>query len=226
MLLENSVERYDVESGLYYCNSRYYDSNLCTWLSPDSIDYLDPESFNGLNLYIYCNYNPITYIDPSGHEAITAALLAAAYYVLIGLLALYTVAYIGYVESETHIIQNSLTWLGNTILDFGEYAVSTMKELFYSETISVPSQELNDEYYNIISNNPDPHGRAGQKKQGRELKNKARERFTRKVKYRRGRKPLKKHTPGRGHNKHFHLYLWRYLRDEKKQWGNLDRLRV
>ena len=58
---------YDVETQLFYCNSRYYSPELFRWISPDSIDYLDPESINGLNLYCYCMNNPIMYADPSGH---------------------------------------------------------------------------------------------------------------------------------------------------------------
>ena len=58
---------YDVETQLFYCNSRYYSPELCRWISPDSIDYLDPESINGLNLYCYCYNNPISYSDPSGN---------------------------------------------------------------------------------------------------------------------------------------------------------------
>jgi len=33
----------------------------------DSIDYADPESINGLNLYCYCLNNPISCVDPSGN---------------------------------------------------------------------------------------------------------------------------------------------------------------
>ena len=50
---------YDVETQLFYCNSRYYSPELCRWISPDSIEYLDPESINGLNLYCYCANNPV-----------------------------------------------------------------------------------------------------------------------------------------------------------------------
>ena len=50
---------YDVETKVYYCNSRYYSPELCRWISPDSIEYLDPESINGLNLYVYCNNDPV-----------------------------------------------------------------------------------------------------------------------------------------------------------------------
>ncbi len=40
---------------------------MAWWISPDSIEYLDPGSINGLNLYCYCYNNPISYSDPSGH---------------------------------------------------------------------------------------------------------------------------------------------------------------
>jgi RHS repeat-associated protein len=50
---------YDVETQLFYCNSRYYSPELCRFISPDSIEYLDPQSINGLNLYCYCINNPV-----------------------------------------------------------------------------------------------------------------------------------------------------------------------
>ena len=66
---------YDDETGLFYCNSRYYNPEWGRWISPDSIEYLDPESINGLNLYCYCMNNPIMYANPSGHFGILATLL-------------------------------------------------------------------------------------------------------------------------------------------------------
>ncbi|MDD6249474.1 MAG: RHS repeat-associated core domain-containing protein [Bacillales bacterium] len=58
---------YDKETGLYWLSSRYYDPSIGRFITPDSIDYLDPESINGLNLYCYCYNNPIMYADPDGH---------------------------------------------------------------------------------------------------------------------------------------------------------------
>ena len=58
---------FDKETALFYCNYRYYDPKVGRWISSDSIDYLNPESINGLNLYCYCMNNPIMYADPSGN---------------------------------------------------------------------------------------------------------------------------------------------------------------
>ncbi len=75
---------YDEESGFYYCKSRYYDPKWGRWISPDSIEYLDPQSINGLNLYCYCGNDPINYCDPSGNLALWAlALIGIATYGLI-----------------------------------------------------------------------------------------------------------------------------------------------
>ena len=54
---------------------RYYSSELCRFIQPDSIEYLDPESINGLNLYCYCMNNPIMYADPSGHFPVAALII-------------------------------------------------------------------------------------------------------------------------------------------------------
>ena len=60
---------YDRETGLYYLNSRYYNPQWRRFISPDDTSYLDPETPNGLNLYAYCNNDPVNYADPSGHLA-------------------------------------------------------------------------------------------------------------------------------------------------------------
>lgn len=55
------------DTGLYYCNARYYSPKWRRFISPDDAAYLDPENVNGLNLYCYCNNDPVNYADPSGH---------------------------------------------------------------------------------------------------------------------------------------------------------------
>ena len=37
-------------------------------MSPDSLEYLEPEDLGGLNLYSYCNNNPVMSVDPDGTE--------------------------------------------------------------------------------------------------------------------------------------------------------------
>ena len=60
---------YDAESGLYYLQTRYYDPEIGRFINSDSIDYIDPESINGLNLYGYCGNNPVMGVDPTGQAA-------------------------------------------------------------------------------------------------------------------------------------------------------------
>ena len=67
---------YDEETELYYCNTRYYSPEIGRWISIDDVDYLDPESVSGLNLYCYCMNDPINYCDPSGHFTIAALLIS------------------------------------------------------------------------------------------------------------------------------------------------------
>ena len=64
----------------------------------DSINYMDIKSLNGVNLYAYCNNNPIMYADPSGHIPVWAILFALLFTPIGGIalqLAVSTVAYAG-----------------------------------------------------------------------------------------------------------------------------------
>ena len=67
-----------VETGWFWLSSRYYSPELCRFISPDDIEYLDPESVNGLNLYCYCANDPINHVDPSGHFTIAALIISFA----------------------------------------------------------------------------------------------------------------------------------------------------
>ena len=57
---------YDSEFNMYYCHSRYYMPRWCRWLNVDNINYLEPENINGMNLYQYCNNDPVNYSDEPG----------------------------------------------------------------------------------------------------------------------------------------------------------------
>ena len=56
----------DTYSGMYYLNTRYYDSEIGRFINADMIQYLEPETVNGLNLFVYCGNNPICFTDPFG----------------------------------------------------------------------------------------------------------------------------------------------------------------
>ncbi len=57
---------YDPETELYYLQTRYYDPEVGRFITIDAIEYLDPESINGLNLYAYCGNNPVMATDETG----------------------------------------------------------------------------------------------------------------------------------------------------------------
>lgn len=59
-------ELYDTETGLYYQKARYYDPYVGRFINEDSFPGVDAEPLS-LNLYTYCENDPISYIDPSGH---------------------------------------------------------------------------------------------------------------------------------------------------------------
>jgi RHS repeat-associated protein len=61
--------RYDEETRLYYLTSRYYDPRLARFISEDSYrgNISDPLS---LNLYVYCDNNPLIYLEPVQPEAV------------------------------------------------------------------------------------------------------------------------------------------------------------
>ena len=56
---------YDEETGLYYCQSRYYDPEVDRWLNADGIIGSN-STVLGYNLFTYCINNPVMYSDPHG----------------------------------------------------------------------------------------------------------------------------------------------------------------
>ncbi|MBQ9840739.1 MAG: RHS repeat-associated core domain-containing protein, partial [Erysipelotrichaceae bacterium] len=69
---------YDSETGYYYLNSRYYDSNVGRFISPDiSLN----DDTTGNNNFVYCGNNPILYKDTTGewfYVALAGGLFSAA----------------------------------------------------------------------------------------------------------------------------------------------------
>ena len=57
---------YDSDLGLYYLMTCYYDPEIGRFISADGIEYLDPDIIGGLNLFAYCNNNPVMGVDKYG----------------------------------------------------------------------------------------------------------------------------------------------------------------
>ena len=69
---------YDVETGFYYLNDRYYDPKARRMLSADdNINLMMSIEFYGKNLYLYCDNNPVSRRDSEG-EFWEAVLVAGA----------------------------------------------------------------------------------------------------------------------------------------------------
>ena len=101
----------DDETGLYYLNSRYYDPEVGRFISPDSVDYLAPESINGLNLYAYCLNNPVMHTDPSGNSFLIPFLVA----MLVGGLVKGVIAAVNTANDGGTFKEISASFVGNFI---------------------------------------------------------------------------------------------------------------
>ena len=62
-------QQYDGRSEQYYLRARYYDPTLGRFMQEDLY------RGDGLNLYVYCANNPVTYHDPSGYARKNVACL-------------------------------------------------------------------------------------------------------------------------------------------------------
>ncbi len=83
---------YDADFGLYYLQSRYYDSMSYRFINADGIEYLGSAGIISYNLYAYCNNNPISYVDPTGHSLfglLTQLLVSVVSYIGISLASIF-----------------------------------------------------------------------------------------------------------------------------------------
>ena len=127
--------------------TRYYSPVICRFISADSVQYLNPESIQGLNLYTYCLNNPVAAVDPDGTIAITilGLLIGAAIGAAIGFGA---TAYIDY-KDDGQIFNGSVAWydyFGATLLGgvaggaIGYVAAPSVAAFLGSSfTIAIPS---------------------------------------------------------------------------------------
>lgn len=124
---------YDDDTGLYYCNARYYSPKWHRFISPDDTAYLDPESVNGLNLYCYCNNDPVNCVDIFGHSPI-------------GMFAQFFVSFWSYIgmgimsiwDEDIRADMNAIGW--NPFNDNETIALNSRKVSFYK---GVPIYKFN-----------------------------------------------------------------------------------
>ena len=70
---------------MYYCHTRFYNPLWRRWLTPDTPYYLNQESITGMNLFVYCNNNPVMYVDGEGTFAISTLIIGAVIGAVVGI---------------------------------------------------------------------------------------------------------------------------------------------
>ena len=92
---------YDTETKLYYLKTRYYDPEIGRFITIDDVTYLAPDTINGLNLYAYCNNNPVMRVDPEGNSSISMSTIVDA------VAALFEIAIGGAFALVGHIVKTA-----------------------------------------------------------------------------------------------------------------------
>ncbi len=67
---------YDVDTKLYYLNSRYYDPQMCRFISADGF-VSTGQGLLGYNMFAYCGNNPVLRKDSTGQFWLTALIVTA-----------------------------------------------------------------------------------------------------------------------------------------------------
>ena len=70
---------YDAETGFYYLQTRYYDPEICRFINADDYELIATlaEIPGQLNLYAYCNNNPLMFVDYEGNFIFSTLLIGA-----------------------------------------------------------------------------------------------------------------------------------------------------
>ncbi len=199
---------YDIETGFYYLQSRYYNPEWGRFLNADG--YLNANGdIIGYNMFAYCNNNPVNLIDENGCMAVAATIAVtncwnpigwiAAGVIVVGIVMLVAIVAIDdmdYCETDTIIVPASQAY--RKIFDASNSDSSTASS---------------------TKNKKGPIGKAGRKKQGREA-NERKKIGDGKKWIHKGNKdpnrPMKKHTPARDHRRILTPYV--NMDDEKNQY--------
>ena len=160
---------YDAETGFYYLQSRYYDPSICRFISADQYELVGTLSdvVGQLNLYAYCNNNPIMYTDESGESFslalfIVGVIVNASY----GALSAYINGENIFVGAVIGGIVGGITagfgfgfWLtgvtntfGNIIKDYINYGQFNINKALFSGFISAAFGKISGEIMRAVPN--------------------------------------------------------------------------
>lgn len=112
---------YDIETGMYYLQSRYYMPRFGRFISPDKL-FVAGDPITGANMYAYCGNNPVNYSDPTGYWTAENQNQEFAKFLLVIFLGAPLVA-IGYTQAM-------LEALGNTADEFIDNAARVLTESY------------------------------------------------------------------------------------------------
>ncbi len=116
-------EYFDTETGTVYLRARYYNPTTGRFISRDSYTGKNEDPLS-LNLYTYCNNNPIIYADFTGNNPLLivagVALTATDLILMASIVALATLAIYSTTPSGQQAISNASTAVGGVVGDVGE----------------------------------------------------------------------------------------------------------
>lgn len=97
---------YDADLGLYYLNSRYYDSNTCRFINEDG--YVSTgQGLTGYNMFAYCGNNPVMRVDPSGQFWVGVLFIVATSIGIVGVVSAVVNAIV-VAESNNYVEDNDV----------------------------------------------------------------------------------------------------------------------
>ena len=96
---------YDVETGLYYLQSRYYDPEVGRFINADGIMAGIGGNDNGYNLFAYCFNNPVNLIDSEGNWPKWMKYVAAAAGIIVGSGTIPVLASVAASTISVHIVE-------------------------------------------------------------------------------------------------------------------------
>ena len=131
---------YDVGTGFYYLQTRYYDPQTGRFLNMDGLEYLEPTEVGGLNLYSYCGCDPINYYDPTG-TFVLALTSSAIFFCYLAILVVTAINVI-YWESKTHAIGNLVDDVGSALGTIG----NSNNDNKIVDSVTIEQKNIMDDY--------------------------------------------------------------------------------